>query len=253
MRQTFQVGRIAADVVDVPGAVARIEALVAAGRGGAIFTPNVDHVVNAEKNPTFASAYARADLCLADGMPLVWASRLGSTRLPERVAGSDLAPLLLARAAASGWRVYLLGGGPGAAEESARRLNADGVEIVGAEGPRIGTDGGTAPEVLTRIRAARPQLLLVGLGSPKQELFIDRHREELPGVVSFACGAVIDFVAGHVPRAPRWVSRAGLEWAYRLAREPRRLWRRYLVNDPAFLGILARDWWRRSRGAPAPD
>ena len=245
MGTRFRVGELDVDVVDLAGALDGIEQLVRSGRGGAVFTPNVDHVVNARRLPALARAYARADLSLADGMPVVWASRLLGPRLPERVAGSDLAGPLLRRAAAHRWRVYLLGGGPGAAEEAGRRLGDDGVTVVGVDGARVNADGAVAEEVLERILRARPQLLLVGLGSPKQELFIDRYRERLGETVAFACGAVIDFLAGNLPRAPRWMSHAGLEWAYRLAREPRRLWRRYLVDDPAFLGIVLHGWMHR--------
>lgn len=247
----FRVGRIWADVVDLKGAIERIEALVSAGAGGAIFTPNVDHVVNSERLPALAEAYARADLCLADGMPLVWASQVLGPALPERVAGSDLAEPLLARAASLGWRVFLLGGRPGAAENAADALRRSGVQVVGAEGPPVGADGSVDPAVLERIRTAAPSLLLVGLGSPKQELFIDRQRGVLGSAVCFACGAVIDFLAGELARAPRWMARAGLEWAYRLGREPRRLWRRYLLNDPAFLRIVVRDWNARRSGVRA--
>jgi N-acetylglucosaminyldiphosphoundecaprenol N-acetyl-beta-D-mannosaminyltransferase len=243
----FRLGEVSVDVVDLQGALDSIERLVNAGAGGAIFTPNVDHVVNARRLPALARAYAQADLSLADGMPVVWASRLMGSPLPERVAGSDLVGPLLARAASRGWRVYLLGGRPGAAEEAGRRLGREGATVVGTDGARVGADGAASDEVLERIVGARPELLLVGLGSPKQELFIDRHRPRLGRTVAFACGAVIDFLAGQLPRAPRWMSRAGLEWAYRLAREPRRLWRRYLVEDPAFLAILLDSWRSRRR------
>lgn len=245
MSERFHLGNVWADVVDLAGALDRIEALVASGAGGAVFTPNVDHVVNAERVPALAEAYARADLCLADGMPLVWASRVLGPVLPERVAGSDLAEPLLARAADRGWPVLLFGGRPGAAEKAAAALSEKGVRVVGAEGPRVGGDGSVEAGVLERLRAAAPALVLVGLGSPKQELFIDRQRTALTPAVCFGCGAVIDFLAGELPRAPRWMARSGLEWAYRLGREPRRLWRRYLVNDPAFLRILARAWSAR--------
>ena len=245
MNERFRIGRLSADVLRLTEAVDRIEALVEAGKGGSVFTPNVDHVVNAERLPAFARAYARADLSLADGMPLVWVSRLRGPALPERVAGSDLASPLLQRAAARRWRVFLFGGTDGAAEIAAQKLRGDGVDVVGAISPQVTSEGVAPSESVDVLRAARPQLLLVGLGSPKQELFIDAIRGQLPATVAFACGAVIDFLAGKVPRAPRWMARAGLEWAYRLGREPRRLWRRYLVNDPAFVGIVARDWIRR--------
>lgn len=249
MSARFHIGRLSADVVRLDEAIDRIDQLVASGKGGSVFTPNVDHVVNAERSPAFAAAYARADLCLADGMPLVWASRLRGPALPERVAGSDLTGPLLERAAARGWRVALFGGSGDSAEIAERVLRERGVLVVAADSPRVTSEGVAPSESLDRLRLAAPQLLLVGLGSPKQELFIDRVRDTLPGTVGLACGAVIDFLAGRIPRAPTWMARVGLEWAYRLGREPRRLWRRYLVNDPAFLGIVARDWLRpRSSG-----
>ena len=209
MSARFRLGEVAVDIVDLPGALERIELLVRSGKGGSIFTPNVDHVVNARRLPALARAYARADLSLADGMPVVWASRLLGPRIPERVAGSDLAGPLLGRAAVHGWRVYLLGGRPGAAEEAASRLSKQGVGVVGTDGAMVGADGAAADEVVERIVRARPHLLLVGLGSPKQELFVDRYRPRLGDTVAFACGAVIDFLAvWAVPRAgcpgPDW-------------------------------------------------
>src|SRR4029453_5773464 len=147
-----------------------------------------------------------------------------------------------------GWKVFLLGGRPGAPEKAAEALRRSGVRVVGGEGPQVGADGSVDPLVLERVRIAAPSLLFVGLGSPKQELFIDRQRRVLGPAVCFACGAAIDFLAGEFPRAPRWMARAGLDWAYRLGREPRRLWRRYLLNDPAFLRIVVRDWNARRSG-----
>jgi N-acetylglucosaminyldiphosphoundecaprenol N-acetyl-beta-D-mannosaminyltransferase len=158
---------------------------------------------------------------------------------------------LMQRAGARGWKVYLLGGQPGAADEAAEILKGQyGVRVVGTEGGMILPDQPEAPEqmaVLERIRAARPDLLLVGLGAPKQEIWIAQNARHFGSAVAVVVGASLDFIAGRVPRAPRWMSRAGLEWCYRLAREPRRLWRRYLVNDPKFLFILARDWRTRRK------
>jgi N-acetylglucosaminyldiphosphoundecaprenol N-acetyl-beta-D-mannosaminyltransferase len=175
-------------------------------------------------------------------MPVLWAARLLGVRLPEKVSGSDLVVPLARLAADRGWRVYLLGGGPGVAAVVADRLRAMcGVEIVGCDDAMISADG-NADEgaVLDRIRRARPHLLLAALGSPKQELWIDRVRGRLAPVVAIGVGAAFDFISGRAARAPRWISAAGLEWLYRLLHEPRRLWRRYLVQDPAFLRIVAR-------------
>jgi len=237
-----RVGRVWIDALDLGAALDEIVALVRAGRGGAVFTPNVDHVVTAETSAHFSAAYDAASLSLVDGTPVLWAARLLGTPLPEKVSGSDLVVPLARVAAAHGWRVYLLGAGPGVAAAAAERLRAlCGTNVVGWDDAIISADGGAGEgAVLERIRQARPHLIFVALGSPKQELWIHRVRGEIRPAVAVGVGASLDFVAGHVRRAPPWMSRAGVEWLYRLAQEPRRLWRRYLVQDPAFVGIVLR-------------
>ncbi len=241
----FRIGPIEVDRLTSGGALDAIEALVRAGRGGAVFTPNVDHVVLADDDPAFAAAYRAADLSLADGMPLLWAARLLGDALPERVAGSDLVVPLVARAAERGWRVYLLGGDEGVAPEAARRLSArfPALRVAGVDAPRVSVDGGgdESERALQRIEAARPDVLLVAFGAPKQERWIHRHRARLGPAVAVGVGASLDFVAGRIPRAPDWMRRRGLEWFWRLAREPRRLWRRYLLKDPRFALIVLRE------------
>ncbi len=237
-----RVGQLWLDAVTFAQALEQIAALVAAGRGGAIFTPNVDHVVTAEDDPAFRAAYAEVSLALPDGQALVWATRLLGTPVPEKVSGSDLVWPLLERAAAAGWRVYLLGGAPGAAEAVGHRVERElGGLIAGVDAPRISPDGGPEEaEVIDRMRRSRPELVLVALGSPKQERFIGRALPALAPAVFMGVGASLDFLAGRVRRAPGWMSRAGLEWLFRLVREPRRLAHRYLVKDPRFLAVLAR-------------
>lgn len=238
----FRIGQLAIDRLSFAEALDRIEALVKARRGAAVFTPNVDHVVLAERNAEFRAAYAAADLSLVDGTPLLWAARLLHEPLPEKISGSDLVVPLMGLAAQRRWRVYLLGSTPEACAAAWKRLADLGVRVVGTDSPVIRLWGRDDTEAaLARLRAARPDLVLVGLGAPKQEIWIHRHRAELGSAVALGIGAAIDFLAGRVRRAPPWISRAGLEWLYRLAHEPRRLWRRYLVNDPAFLRVLARE------------
>jgi N-acetylglucosaminyldiphosphoundecaprenol N-acetyl-beta-D-mannosaminyltransferase len=243
-RTRVRFGGIWIDSLTFAGALDEIQRLVEAGAGGAVYTPNIDHVVNADADPAFREAYGRASLSLVDGQPLVWASRLLGSALPEKVSGSDLVEPLMERAGRRGWRVFLVGGAPGAAKIAAERLNrAHGVSIAGIEDGRISLEPGPADEaLLARIAQARPQLLLVALGSPKQELWIDARRARLAPAVALAVGATLDFIAGALRRAPPWMRRAGLEWLYRLAQEPRRLARRYLWNDPKFLAVLARTW-----------
>jgi N-acetylglucosaminyldiphosphoundecaprenol N-acetyl-beta-D-mannosaminyltransferase len=235
-------GELWVDSLTFAEALDEIEALVAAGRGGSVFTPNVDHVVKVDDNLSFREAYAAASLSLADGQPLVWTSRLLGAPLPAKISGSDLVLPLMERAAARGWAVYLLGGGEGVAEKTAQVLRKRlGVNVVGCEGPRISLEPNPAEDgpLMERIRSANPELLLVALGAPKQELWLHRASPRIRPTVGIGVGAALDFVAG-ARRAPRWMSRAGLEWFFRLVQEPRRLGRRYLVNDPRFLLILYR-------------
>ncbi|MFL5582816.1 MAG: WecB/TagA/CpsF family glycosyltransferase [Gemmatimonadaceae bacterium] len=233
------------DALRLRGALEVIAELVALGRGGIVVTPNVDHVVRLERDAAFRDVYARADLVLADGAPILWAARLLGTRLPEKVSGSDLVLPLMQAAAERGWRVYLLGGAPGVADAAAELLRRQHrVNVVGVDSPTVTTEGDDAGEraIAARIRAARPDVVLVALGAPKQERLSARLRGAVAPAVLVGVGVSLSFLTGHVRRAPRWVSRLGLEWLHRLLQEPRRLWRRYLVEDPAFVGVVLRTW-----------
>jgi N-acetylglucosaminyldiphosphoundecaprenol N-acetyl-beta-D-mannosaminyltransferase len=238
-----RIGRIWIDVVTFQGALERIAALVHAREGGAVLTPNVDHVVMAEGDARFREAYERASIVLVDGTPVVWASRLLGIPLPEKVSGSDLVLPLARLASANRWRLYLVGGAPGTAAAVAARFSSTlHVNVVGHDAPAVASDGSSVDEeaVMSRIRDADPDLVLVALGAPKQEFWIERARPALGPAVAVAVGAGLEFVHGHVRRAPAWVSTIGCEWIHRLAQEPRRLWRRYLLRDPQFLLIVAR-------------
>jgi N-acetylglucosaminyldiphosphoundecaprenol N-acetyl-beta-D-mannosaminyltransferase len=234
----IRIGRVWIDCVTFEEALAAVESLI--GRGGAVFTPNVDHVVTAEKNEEFAAAYQAADVSVADGQWVVWAARALGTPLPAKISGSDLTLPLAKRLGASGRSVYLLGGAKGAAEKAARRLEQEcGVRIAGIDDGRVDL---TAPDPaqIARVKAASPDVVLVALGSPKQELWIHRNREAVRPAVLLGVGATLDFLAGYVRRAPPWISKAGMEWMFRLALEPKRLARRYLVDDPRFAAVVLR-------------
>lgn len=213
-----------------------------AGRGGFIATANLDHLRRLQQPGAFRDAYAAATIVVADGMPLVWACRLQGTPIPGRVAGSDLIRSLPAGAARRGRSVFLLGGDPGMAEAAAAQLAHEnpGLRVAGTLCPPFGfeRDEARRRELHAALTAARPDLVFVALGSPKQELLIAGLRELLPAAWWIGVGISFSFVAGGVRRAPRWMQRLGLEWVHRLAQEPRRLFVRYVVHGLPFAVVL---------------
>ncbi|MBB2945503.1 N-acetylglucosaminyldiphosphoundecaprenol N-acetyl-beta-D-mannosaminyltransferase [Actinoplanes lutulentus] len=231
--------------------VAVVRDALANGRGGRIITPNIDILRRAAADPRARRHLDDADLIVADGMPLVWASRLGGAPLPERVAGSSLIWSLSRGLGRDQRSIFVIGGAPAGdgvacgATRAAARLAAEspGLRIAGAISPPFGferRESGYA-RFRTEVIEARPDLVFVGLGFPKQEHVIERLRERLPSTWFIGCGAAVNFVAGDVHRAPRWMQRTGLEWAHRLGAEPRRLAGRYLRHDaPYALRLLAR-------------
>ncbi len=215
-----------------------------AGTGGRIATPNVDHLYRAEHDAECLELLAGADLRVADGMPLVWASRIQGTPLAERVAGSDLVWNLAELAQAEGVPLVLLGGTDESVEVAADRLrrHAPGVEVI-AHSPPFGFEDD--PVEMCRIEKLLDQdgtgIVLCALGFPKQERLAERLRRTHPRYWFIGCGAAIDMVAGRAQRAPEFLQRLGLEWTYRLVQEPRRLFRRYMLHDIPFgLLLLAR-------------
>jgi N-acetylglucosaminyldiphosphoundecaprenol N-acetyl-beta-D-mannosaminyltransferase len=217
---------------------------IAAGRPGYFITANTHYAMLTRKHPDLAAINARAVFILADGAPLVWASRWTGAPLPERVAGSDLIFELSAAAAREGYRLFLMGGAEGVAAHAARRLVAryPGLQVVDTACPPF-RDWTPAEEaaLLDRIRAARPDLLMAAFTMPKGERWLAANLEAMAVPVVVNVGAAIDFAAGRARRAPRWMQRSGLEWAFRLAREPRRLFARYARNAWFIAGMIARD------------
>lgn len=220
-----------------------------------VVTPNLDHAVQLRENERLALAYQSASLILADGMPLVWASRLGSTPLPERVTGSDLTPRVLG-AASAGTRVFLLGGSEeaSAAAEQTVRQRYPGLSLVGRLSPPRGFehDAAWSDRIVQALTDSRAQLVVLGLGAPKQELWAHAHQARLPGMVLLCVGATIDFLAGTVSRAPRWMQSLGLEWIYRLVGDPGRLVRRYAKDAWYLPGLLWGDLRAREESIEAP-
>ena len=232
------------DSVDEAQAIAAIVAAMEAGRGGSVITVNIDILRQLARRGGPADLLSRADLVVADGMPLVWASRLKGTPLPARVAGSDLVWSLTAEVALKGRSVFLLGGAPGSCEAAERKLRAcyPGLEIAGCYSPPFGfeNDPSELARIRRMVREAAPDLVHVGLGFPKQERLIEQLREELPRAWFVGVGVSFSFLGERVARAPHSLSRVGLEWLHRLAQEPRRLAKRYLLHGiPFAIRLLA--------------
>lgn len=229
-----------------------VDRLIEAGAPSYFITANLHYAMLTSRDPRLAAVNRQAAFLIADGMPLVWAARWQGTHLPERVAGADLVPALCTRAAEKGYRVFLLGGEPGVGDEAGRRLCArsPGLQVVGVEAPPFREP--TAEEedrLVGRIRAARPDLLFVAFGQPKGELWLARHFRALGVPAAVQIGASLDFLAGRVRRAPRWMQRSGLEWCHRLARDPRRLLARYAGNFRFAATMTLHDLGRRLKFA----
>lgn len=221
-----------------------VDRLIRRGRPAFFITANLHYAMLTSRNRRLRSVNDQAAFLVADGMPLVWYSRLVGRPLPERVAGSDLIYTLFARAAKRGHRVFLLGGAAGVAQEVARiaQERYAGLKIVGVEAPMLNELSlEDHQDLIARIRRARPDLLLAALGQPKGELWLAENCQALGVPACVQLGASFDFVAGRASRAPKWVQRIGAEWLYRTWCEPRRMIPRYFHNAVFLMRAIARD------------
>ena len=227
----------------------RTERLV--GEAAHVFGINAQIAVLASEDEGFVQAILSGHLLYPDGISLVIASHFLGRPLAERIPGSELMELLCCEAAKEGLSAYFLGGLPHAAENCARILKDryPGLGIAGHCCPPLGfeLDREESAKVLRSIQTAAPDLLFVGLGVPKQELWISANSPVLPIGVAFSVGAALDTISGYRQRAPLWTRRTGLEWLGRLVREPRRLWRRYLIANPKFVWLVLKQWIRQRR------
>lgn len=221
---------------------------------GVVFTPNVDHLMKLRRDPEFRKAYQAADYRLCDSQILMYASRFLGTPLEAKISGSDLLPWFCHRHRYNpDVKIFMLGAKEGIAHQAQQAINAKvGREIiVASHSPSFGfeKDPQECQQVIEKIRASSANVLVVGLGAPKQEKWIAKYRSQLPNIDIFmAVGAAIDFEAGNKPRAPEFVSELGLEWLYRMLSEPKRLWKRYLLDDLPFVWLVLqeklRSWQR---------
>jgi N-acetylglucosaminyldiphosphoundecaprenol N-acetyl-beta-D-mannosaminyltransferase len=251
---TCQLYGMALAQLDSVGVLDEVFGALGRGQGGWLVTANLDFLRRYVHDAGSRTLYDAADIRVADGMPLVWAARLQGDHLPERVAGSSLVIALAERAAREGRSLYLLGGAPGASARAAEVLGErfPGLRIAGTSSPDVSnppqeTEVGPMRQELQRLA---PDVVLVGLGSPKQENLIALLRSALPSAWFMGVGVSFSFLAGDVRRAPVWMQRTGLEWVHRLAQEPRRLARRYLIEDLPFSLSLFAHALRRRGGSP---
>lgn len=220
------------DAVDTQAALDRIQELIVAGGSHLVATVNPEFIMRARRDREFGRILEGAALCLPDGQGVLWAARRQGRRLPARVTGVDLLPPLARRAAAAGWRLFLIGSGPGVAQAAAERLSreAPGLVVAGCHAGVAGPAGDAESREI--VRRARPDIVLVAYGAPAQEQWIDRNLSEIGAPVGIGVGGAFDFLAGVVPRAPAWMRSLGLEWLFRLVRQP---WRaRRMAVIPRF-------------------
>lgn len=235
---------VAISAITIPEAVAEIERRVHDRDPGYVTLTGVHGVMECREDRELTRIHNDAALTCPDGMPMVWAARYAGYRECERVYGPDLMLAVCEHSVSRGWRHFFYGAGPGVAVELADRLRVrfPGLVVAGTFTPPFGdlTREETA-SIAEVIDDASPDLVWVGLSTPKQERWMAAMRPMLDAPLLLGVGAAFDFHAGRVPQAPRWMQRNGLEWAYRLGREPRRLWRRYLRNNPRFVVEIARE------------
>ncbi|NJL45056.1 MAG: WecB/TagA/CpsF family glycosyltransferase [Leptolyngbyaceae cyanobacterium SM2_3_12] len=225
---------------------------------GVVFTPNVDHLMKLQKDIDFVKAYSKADYRVCDSQVLMYASKFLGTPIKAKISGSDLFPMFCEHHRHNHqMKIFLLGGAEGVASQAQERINARIGRniIVQAHSPSFGFEKNEeeCQTILEMIRQSPANVLVVGVGAPKQEKWIAKYKDELPSIDIFmAVGAAIDFEAGNKPRAPELMAKLGLEWLYRLASEPNRLWKRYLLDDFPFFWLIAKEKLGRRQAKSAP-
>lgn len=242
-----------ADVIDVLGvkvdatnldlACQRIASWIDQREKNYVCIAPVATIVDCQRDPEYRDIVNASGMTTPDGMPLVWLGKLGGNAVIERTYGPDLMRAFFTFSAPKGYRHFFYGGNEAANQRLIARLNEQfpGLVIAGHHTPpMLKINQEEDPRVIAAINAARPDIVWVGLGSPKQDYWMHRHREKLDAPVIVGVGAAFDFLAGTKAQAPRWIQRSGLEWFYRLCCEPRRLWRRYLIGNSLFVFWLAK-------------
>lgn len=228
--------------VDMPETIATIEQMIARDKKSYVVAINVDVVMKIENDPVLKRIVDEADMVLVDGKPLIWISKMHGNPVKAKISGSDLVPLLMQVAAEKGYSVFLIGGKEGIAEQAKKRIERkhENIRVVGAYAPPFGfeKDEAELKKINEMIAAVHPDLLIACFGCPKQEKWVYENYQKYDAKVSICAGATVDFLAGNVKRAPRWMSEHGLEWFYRFLQEPKRMFRRYFIDDVKILSLM---------------
>lgn len=228
--------------LDMNESIITIEDLIALDKKSYVVAINVDVVMKIEEDPYLKEIVDKADLVFVDGKPLVWISKYYGSPLKAKISGSDLVPLLCEISADKGYKIFIIGGKEGIANKAKENLEAKykDIRIVGTYCPPLGfeNDKKELEKINRTISSVKPDLLFVCLGCPKQEKWIYENIDKYDAKVSICAGATVDFLAGNVKRAPKWMSEHGLEWFYRFLQEPKRLFKRYFIDDIKILKIV---------------
>lgn len=219
-----------------------IEKMIRSKKKSYVVAVNVDVIMKIEQDEELKTITNEADMVLTDGKPLIWISKLKKAPIKEKISGSDLVPKLCELSDKKGYTIFILGGKDGIAEQAKKKLESqyENIRIVGVYSPKFGfeNDKKELTKINSMINKKKPDLLFVCLGCPKQEKWIYNHINEYDAKVSICAGATVDFLAGNMKRAPKWMSNCGLEWFYRFLQEPKRLFKRYFIDDIKILKLL---------------
>lgn len=228
--------------VDMTEAIQMIESLVSEKKKSYVVPINVDIITKVESDTYIKKIIDGAEMVLVDGKPLIWISKLYKNPIKEKVSGSDIVPLLCEMACRRGYSLFILGGRDGIADQAGKNLKQKlpGIQIVGTYAPPYGFENNQDEQdkINEMISAVHPDLLIVCFGCPKQEKFIYENYQKYDAIVSIGAGATVDFLAGSIKRAPVWMSECGLEWFYRFLQEPKRMFKRYFIDDVQILKLV---------------
>jgi len=214
-----------------------------------IFTANVAHITKINEDPNIRNIYCKADLILNDSQVLYFSSRMLGKPIKVKISGSDLLPALCKVASLKGYHIFFLGGDNNASYYAAEKLKQTykSVQIVGTLSPPFGFENDTyeVDKIIKEINKVKPQILFIGLGSPKQEVFINKYRDRLNVNLIIGIGASFEFTSNIIKRAPKWIQNFALEWLYRLIKEPKRLWKRYLFSNSLFILLFTKMYFKK--------